>query len=87
MSLVPSINRVTQVVIDGLLSFLFCGKKLILNTLGRIARSYELYAAVKENFFHNHHGICFRGLHRKKLFQDENSSPFVPNMWDQIKMD
>ena len=51
MSLVPSIDRVTQVVIDGLLSFLFCGKKLILNTLGRIARSYELYAAVKENFF------------------------------------
>ena len=29
---------------DGLLSFPFCGKKVILNKLGRIARSYQLYA-------------------------------------------
>ena len=58
VSLVSSLDRVTQVVMDSLLSFPFCGKKVILNTLGRIARSYELYA----------HGICFiRGLHRKKI--------------------
>ena len=33
----------------GLLSFPLCGKKIILNPRGRIARSYELYAG-KENF-------------------------------------
>ena len=50
MSLVWCLDRVTQVVMDGLLSFPFCGKKgSILNMLGRIPRSYELYA----------HGICF----------------------------
>ena len=44
-------------------------KKVILNTLGRIARSYELYAG-KENFYYPH-GICFRGLHRKNCFKME----------------
>ena len=59
VSLVWSLDRVTQVVMDSLLSFPFCGKKVILNTFGGIARSYEFYA----------HGICFIwGLHRKNLF-------------------
>ena len=44
--------------------FYFVGKKVILNTLGRIARSYELYA--EGEYFYYPHGICFRGLHRKK---------------------
>ena len=58
MSSVWSLDRVTQVVMDGLLSFPFCGRKFwMLNMIGRSARSYELYA----------HGICFiRGLHNKK---------------------
>ena len=63
VSLVWSLDRITQVVMDGLLSFPFCGKKVwLLNMLGRVARSYELYA----------HGICFiRGLHRKNCFKME----------------
>ena len=36
---------------DGLLSFPFCGKKVILNTLGRIARSYVLYIRREGEFF------------------------------------
>ena len=44
MSLVWSLERVIQVVMDGLFHPLhFVEKKVILNTLGRIARSYELY--------------------------------------------
>ena len=61
MSLVWSLDRVTQVAMDGLLSFPFCGKKVILNTLGRISRSYELYA----------HCICFIGLKEKNCFKME----------------
>ena len=42
--------------------FHFVEKKGIRNTLGRIARSYQLYA----------HGICFiRGLHRKSSLLDK----------------
>ena len=52
-----------------------------LNTLGRIARSYELYIG-KENFYYPN-GICFRGLHRKKIVLRWNDTPFVP-LWDQI---
>ena len=49
VSLVWSLDRVTQVVMDGLFHpFHFLEKKVILNTLGRIARSY-VYAG-KENF-------------------------------------
>ena len=61
MSLVWSLDRVTQVVMDGLVyyPFHFVEKKVwILNMLGRVAKSYELYAR----------GICFiRGLHKKKI--------------------
>ena len=60
------------------------GKKVILNTLGRIARSYELYA--EGEYFYYPHGICFRGLHRKKNFKMEkkvlrwNEYSFCPYM-------
>ena len=61
MSLVWSLDRVTLVVMDGLVyyPFHFVEKKVwILNMLGRVAKSYELYAR----------GICFiRGLHKKKI--------------------
>ena len=52
MSLVWSLERVIQVVMDGLFHpFQFVGKKVILNTLGRIARSYELYIRKDVEFF------------------------------------
>ena len=61
MSLVWSLDSVTLVVMDGLVyyPFHFVEKKVwILNMLGRVAKSYELYAR----------GICFiRGLHKKKI--------------------
>ena len=42
----------TQVVINGLFHpFHFVEKKVILNTLGRIARSYELYIRREGEFF------------------------------------
>ena len=64
----PYINRVTQVVMDESLSFPFCGKSVILNTLVRISRSYELCA----------YGICFiRGLHRKTCFKMEWVLPLL----------
>ena len=44
--------------------FYFVGKKVILNTLERIARSYKLQA--DGEYFYYPHGICFRGLHGKK---------------------
>ena len=45
-------------------------KKVILNTLGRIARSYELYA----------HGISFiRGPHRKKIVLRQNEDFLCSN--------
>ena len=51
-SLVSSFDRVTQVVMDGLFHpFHFVGKKVILNTLGRIARSYVLYIRREGEFF------------------------------------
>ena len=51
---------------DGLVYYPLHFVEKDLNTLGRIARSYELYTG-KENFYYPN-GICFRGLHRKKLF-------------------
>ena len=71
MSLVWSLGRVTQVVMHGLVyyPFHFVGKKIILNTLGRVARSYELYAGRKN--FRYPHGIYFRGFHKKNCFKME----------------
>ena len=44
--------KVTQIVMDGLFHpFHFVEKKIILNTLGKIARSYELYIRGEEEFF------------------------------------
>ena len=42
-------------------------KKVILSTLGRIARSYVLCAG--KDIFYYPHGICVRGPHRKKCFK------------------
>ena len=59
----------------GLLSFPFCGKRVILNRLGRIARSFELYAQ----------GICFiRELIQKNCFKMEWVLPVVP-VWTKSK--
>ena len=54
----------------GLLSFLFCGKKIILNTLGRIARSYEFYAG-KEIFFSVPTVFALEGSIEKNCFRME----------------
>ena len=43
VSLVWSLDGVSQVVMDGLLHSFHFVEKVILNTLGRIARSYVLY--------------------------------------------
>ena len=61
MSLVWSLDRVTQVVMHGLVYYPF-------------ARSEELQGLTSctqgRRIFYYPHGICFRGLYRKKLFYD-----------------
>ena len=70
---------------DGLFHpFHFVGKKAILNTLGRIARSYELYIRRDIEFFTVPTVFALEDSIQKTLFKDRMSTPFVP-IWDQIK--
>ena len=62
--------------------FHFVGKKVILNTLGRIARSYELYAG-KENFFTIPTVFPLEGS-IEKIVLKWTDAPFAP-IWNQIK--
>ena len=66
---------------DGLV-FSILWKKIILNTLGRIARSYELYTG-KENFLLSPRYLLYR-VPQKKIVLRWSDTPFVP-IWDQIK--
>ena len=59
-------------------------KKVILNTLGRIARSYELYIRRDVEFFTVPTVFALEDSILKKLFKDGISTHFVP-IWDQIK--
>ena len=58
-------------------SFIFCGKKIIVNTLERIARSYELYIRREGDFFSGvAHGICCRRLLIEKIVLRWNEYSF-----------
>ena len=57
-------------------------KVWILDTLGRIARSYELYAG-KKIFVTIPTVFALEGSIEKKLFEYGMRTPFVP-IWDQI---
>ena len=57
-------------------------KVWILDTLGRIARSYELYAG-KKIFVTIPTVFALEGSTEKKLFEYGMRTPFVP-IWDQI---
>ena len=60
-------------------------KKVILNKLGRIARSYEVYIRRDVEFFTvDPTVLALEDSIYKKLFKDGMSTPFVP-IWDQIK--
>ena len=77
VSLVLSLDRVTQVVMDGLVyyPFHFVEKLIILNTLGRLARSYELCAG-KENFLIIPMVFALEGSLEKKNVLRWNDTPF-----------
>ena len=63
-----SLDRVIQVVMDHLVYYPFhFVEKVILSALGRIARSYVLYAG--KDILYYPHDICVRGPHRKKCFK------------------
>ena len=80
VSLVWSLGRVTQVIMDGLFHpFHLVEKTVILNTLGRIVRSYELYMR-REEFFYYPDGICFRGFHTEKIVLTWNQYSFCSYM-------
>ena len=64
---------------DGL--FHFVEKKVILNTLGRITRSYELYIRREGEFFTGvAQGICFRGILIEKIVLRWNKYSFCSYM-------
>ena len=77
---------------DGLFHpFHFVGKIVTLNTLGRIARSYELYMRREGEFFYYPHGTCFRGLDIERIFLRWNEysfssymGPNQPRIMDQM---